>query len=153
MKPVEKSGHLIWNTKIAKFILVLGFLLLVTHVVTAAEKIPFYQDDTIADIRDKIVANGYQFTVSDNWVTHLPAAERRKLLSRHAPLIARHRFGKVDSGPLRVNLLDELPDSFDWRNFQGHSYIGLVRTQGVCGACYAFGACAAAEGTYNVCLR
>jgi C1A family cysteine protease len=43
-----------------------------------------------------------------------------------------------------------LPSSFDWRNYNGHSYIGGVRDQGGCGSCYSFGANACAEGTYNV---
>jgi C1A family cysteine protease len=42
-----------------------------------------------------------------------------------------------------------LPNAFDWRNYNGHSYIGGVRNQGICGSCYSFGANAAAEGTYN----
>jgi len=42
-----------------------------------------------------------------------------------------------------------IPTSFDWRSYNGHSYIGAVRNQGGCGSCYAFGASAAAEGTYN----
>ena len=37
-----------------------------------------------------------------------------------------------------------------WRSKDGHSYIGAVRDQGTCGSCYAFGASACAEGTYNV---
>ncbi|NVO09815.1 MAG: DUF333 domain-containing protein [Bacteroidales bacterium] len=41
------------------------------------------------------------------------------------------------------------PASFDWRNYNGHSYIGPVRDQGSCGSCYSFGANACAEGTYN----
>jgi C1A family cysteine protease len=43
----------------------------------------------------------------------------------------------------------QLPSAFDWRDYNGHSYIGPIRDQGSCGSCYAFGACAAAEGTYN----
>jgi len=41
------------------------------------------------------------------------------------------------------------PTSFDWRSYNSHSYIGAVRDQGSCGSCYAFGATACAEGTYN----
>ena len=42
------------------------------------------------------------------------------------------------------------PASLDWRNYNGKSYIGPVRSQGMCGSCYAFGAVAAAEGSYNL---
>lgn len=44
---------------------------------------------------------------------------------------------------------DALPTSFDWRNYNGNSYIGTPRNQGNCGSCYSFGAAACAEGTYN----
>ncbi len=47
-------------------------------------------------------------------------------------------------------VLASLPTTFDWRNYNGHSYIGGVRNQGGCGSCYAFGASACAEGVYNV---
>ena len=48
-----------------------------------------------------------------------------------------------------MELKEDLPVEFDWRNVEGHTYIGPVRNQGDCGSCYAFGAAAAAEGTYN----
>ena len=44
---------------------------------------------------------------------------------------------------------DGLPTTFDWRNVDGHTYIGPIRDQGACGSCYAFAAAASAEGTYN----
>lgn len=42
-----------------------------------------------------------------------------------------------------------LPSSFDWRSYNGHSYVGPIRNQGACGACYAFGALSSAETVYN----
>ena len=59
-------------------------------------------------------------------------------------------YGDYDNiGPLADVLGKTLPATFDWRNYNGHSYIGPVRNQGTCGSCYAFGASAAAEGVYN----
>ncbi|GAH02935.1 unnamed protein product, partial [marine sediment metagenome] len=48
-----------------------------------------------------------------------------------------------------LSTLKSLPISFDWRNRDGHAYIGGIRNQGDCGSCYAFAAVAAAEGTFN----
>jgi len=43
----------------------------------------------------------------------------------------------------------DLPLTFDWRNVDGHTYIGPIHDQGACGSCYAFAAAASAEGVYN----
>lgn len=48
-----------------------------------------------------------------------------------------------------TSLIESLPTSFDWRNRDGHAYIGDIRDQGDCGSCYAFAAVAAAECTFN----
>jgi C1A family cysteine protease len=108
----------------------------------------FGENDTIAEVEEKIDHNGYEFTVAPNWLTEMPPDMRRELFSRHAPLYPSR--AKSDIGPLK-DLIGRktLPASFDWRNYNGHSYIGPIRDQGACGSCYAFGAAAAAEGTYN----
>ncbi len=117
----------------------------------ADEKIPFLPGDTIAEIEAKIEANGYNFKVAPNWVTRLPAAAKERLFSRRMPALSNFRQGSsFTASPLVVRSVVELPEQFDWRDYQGHSYIGPIRDQGGCGACYAFGACAAAEGAYNV---
>ncbi len=73
----------------------------------------------------------------------------------HGKLLPAVRAGRAedDADLLGIyRLMDgrtELPPSFDWRNLAGQAYIGAVRDQGPCGSCYAFGAAAAAEGTYN----
>jgi len=112
--------------------------------------LPFEPDDTIEEIRYKIEYNGYDFTVEENWVFNMSPAERAAFLSRRAPLRPRWREVADDIGPLAGHLgRKALPSSFDWRNYGGHSYIGPIQDQGFCGSCYAFAACAAAEGTYN----
>ncbi len=109
----------------------------------------FETGDTLEEIRYKIAYNGYSFEVGENWVTRLSPEERDRLLSRHYPLNPRRRNAHDDIGPLVKHLGKKLPSSFDWRNYNGHSYIGPIQNQANCGACYAFGAAAAAEGTYN----
>ncbi len=137
-------------------LLILVFLFISSPVLAEEyDPIPFEPDDTIDEIRYKIEANGYDFTVSENWLTRLSPWEKERLFSRHAPSSPRFRSAASDPGPLLKELGKRaLPYSFDWRNYNGHSYIGgvggaNVGDQGTCGACYAFGACAAAEGTYN----
>jgi C1A family cysteine protease len=55
----------------------------------------------------------------------------------------------VMMGSPSLKSTSNLPSSFDWRNHNGHAYIGPIRDQGSCGSCYAFGAAACAEGAYN----
>ena len=115
-----------------------------------AEILSFEPGDNLEEIRAKIEHNGYEFTVDNNWVFDMPATEKRDFFSRSAPLLPRMSDGYDGSSPLDRHLGEgQLPSSFDWRNYNGHSYIGPIRNQGSCGACYAFGACAAAEGAYN----
>lgn len=75
-------------------------------------------------------------------------SEKGLMFNRHASASPRADIG--DIGPLAFELhRAALPTSFDWRNHNGHSYIGSVRDQGNCGSCYSFAACATAEGVYN----
>lgn len=134
------------------FVLLLQFLLFYSANSNAESMdfLSFEPDDTLEQIKAKIKHNGYQFTVSKNWVFDMPASKKRNFLSRTAPLFPEAVSAYDDMGPLMRHLgKRELPSSFDWRNYNGHSYIGPIRDQGTCGACYAFGACAAAEGAYN----
>ncbi len=114
-----------------------------------ADILPFEPGDTLEEIRYKIDYNGYDFTVEENRIFNLPAEEKTSFFSRHLPLSPRRRAVSDEIGPLAEHLGQTLPSVFDWRDYGGRSYIGPVRDQGNCGSCYAFGATAAAEGTYN----
>jgi C1A family cysteine protease len=116
------------------------------------DMLAFEPGDSIEEIRRKIEHNGYSFTVDNHWVYDMDPETKGRFFSRHAPLVPRPYSRSDGIGPLANQLEDALPSAFDWRDHNGHSYIGSVRDQGSCGSCYAFSACAAAEGTYNVAM-
>lgn len=131
-------------------LLLTALLLFALSATARAAPVPFANDDTLEQAREKIAANGYHFTVSENWITRLPKAEREALRSRgRIPTSPAPRTNGLEAAPA-LPRRDSLPASFDWRNKDGQSYIGPVRNQGGCGACYAFAAAATAEGAYNV---
>jgi len=120
-----------------------------TSLAGRGDILPFEPGDTLEEIRAKIKHNGYDFTVKSNWVFNMTADEKKKFFSRRASVGSEPAGLYKSMNPLDTQLGKVLPSSFDWRSYNGHSYIGPIRDQGTCGACYAFGACAAAEGTYN----
>ena len=111
----------------------------------------FQDDDSLEMLQQKIANNRFGFTVGHNWVFDMTPAQKQAFFSRHATRTPRVYSISDNLGPLADVIAkgETLPASFDWRNYNGHSYIGPVRDQGNCGSCYSFGASAAAEGTYN----
>ncbi len=127
-------------------------LLSVAPVSAGTPKIPFAADDTIEEIRVKIEANGYGFTVDHNRIFDMGPEERGRLFKRRPSVPTAEAMEKCadqSGGALRL-WRTALPSALDWRNYEGRAYIGPVRDQGNCGSCYSFGAAAAAEGAYNL---
>ncbi len=140
------------KSKWPSFFLLLWIGVLITLPAAAQDKrisAPFGANDSLDEVRDKISANGFGFTVGHNWVFDMSPEEKKAFYSRHAPLVPAIFQADPGMGPLALVKPASLPSSFDWRSQGGHSYIGPIRNQGSCGSCYAFGAAAAAEGTYN----
>ena len=130
--------------------LALACLFLTRLLPALADFIPFTDDDSIETVRQKIAQNGYHFTVEENWISRLPRAERDAMRSRGRRAAAARANDLATAADVALPRLDSLPSRFDWRDVNGASYIGAIRNQGSCGACYAFSAAAAAEGVYNV---
>jgi C1A family cysteine protease len=124
-------------------------MLLSGSLVQSAEKLRFQPDDTIEQLREKIQRNGYNFQVARNRFSDMSPEMKERFFSRRPPIFPGTAPLSNGIGPLAEHLGKQLPTRFDWRDYNGHSYIGPVRDQGYCGSCYAFSACAAAEGTYN----
>ncbi len=111
----------------------------------------FDKEDTLEEIREKILHNGYGFSVDHNWVFDMSKEEKKLFFTRRKPKRKRLAFVSKGMGPLQYEIGKKvLPAKFDWRDHNGHSYIGKIRNQGGCGSCYSFGAAATAEGVYNV---
>ncbi len=113
---------------------------------TAAQPIaPFLPDDDLPTIRKKIKQNGYSFKVSDyskkgKFSAFIPGRRPSSNMSQLSAKTIKVR---------NIPILDNLPERFDWRDVDGKSFIGPIRNQSNTGTCYAFGACAAAEGAFN----
>jgi C1A family cysteine protease len=110
----------------------------------------FTASDTLEQLREKIEHNAYQFSVGHNWVYDMSTEEKEHFFGLRRPPKLTEPEGVMEMGPLTGHLGKvSLPSHFDWRDYNGHSYIGPIKDQGYCGSCYAFGAAAAAEGAYN----
>jgi C1A family cysteine protease len=99
----------------------------------------------LAETRQMIEANGWDWEAGPTDVSALPPSERQKLLG----LIP----SKYDTQPLPgESVLETLPErdlpaSWDWRTLGGTT---PAKNQGGCGACWAFAAVGALESIYKI---
>ncbi|MBK8167250.1 MAG: T9SS type A sorting domain-containing protein [bacterium] len=95
--------------------------------------------DDLVRWRAAIADHGLAFTVGDNWVVRLPAAERLRLCGTRLPEAA----PDLPRWPLSAR--GDLPTQWDWRDVDGRNYVSGVRNQADCGSCWLFAAVAAFE--------
>lgn len=101
---------------------------------------------SLEQIREEIRANGWNFSVDHNWVYDLPEEAKQRLFKER--WIGWRKQFPLYEGPVLSRA--DLPAAFDWRNVNGHSYVGPVRNQGACGSCYAFAAVGVLESAFRI---
>lgn len=57
---------------------------------------------------------------------------------------------ETENKAVKIELLQDLPESFDWRNHRGGDWTTPAKNQGSCGACWAFVAVAIVEAQLNL---
>ena len=116
----------------------------------AQDKIPFGSNDTLEEIRAKIKHNGYKFTVEHNWVFDLSPEERAKMFRLRRMSQPGDNIPVPNTDIILKSTKSSLPAALDWRNVDGHSYIGPLRNQGHTCACVTFACCDSASFSINV---
>ncbi len=107
---------------------------------------PFEADDDIRTIREKIKQNGYSFQVRD----YETEVGRSYFVPGLFPVESGTNLKSKSLNIRTIDIPEELPESFDWRNVDGKSYIGPIRDQMQAGTCGMFAGNAAAESVFNI---
>ena len=58
--------------------------------------------------------------------------------------------GETENATVKLEVLADIPESFDWRNHRGGDWTTPARNQGPCGACWAFVAVGIAEAQLKI---
>lgn len=118
-------------------ILLVGFVFLAT----AWAK----DDSTLEQIRKAIKEKGAKWEAGETWISRLSPEERKKYLGS-VPIKPRIEMSKPLSGL-------QLPDAFDWRDYNGYDWTTSVKDQSACGNCWAYASCGALEAVVKITLN
>lgn len=126
-------------------LLVLSALFLAAGSAWAADE-GWSQEKELAEIRQQIQANGWDWEPALNSVTVIPPGERQAGYLGYVP-IPDEEFRSKAIGEVQPLSERDLPVSWDWRALNGTT---PAKNQGGCGSCWAFAAVGALESVYKI---
>ncbi len=103
-------------------------------------------DQDLQEIRKAIKEKGAKWEAGDNWVFRLSKEERKNLMG---DLPVKYLPAKI---PQPLSGLS-LPDSFDWRSYNGYNWTTSIKNQLTCGNCWAHASCGALETVVKITLN
>merc|ERR1711988_1837023 len=135
--------------RMVRFLSILGLVATLLPVIFALEE---------AGSVTSLEATGPQPLLEKLADNHSPTSVDDDGVPNHYKHVDHKKLGYKIRSPLpheTLNLL-ELPNSFDWRNVDGKSYVSIVRNQHIpqyCGACWAFGSLSALQDRIKIMRR
>jgi C1A family cysteine protease len=101
------------------------------------------EEEILEKVQEKIYEYNSNWTAGQNQVSDRYYNQRNLILG---PIIESSEPEDIQN----QNIASNLPDEFDWRNYNGKDYTTSIKDQAECGACVAFGFIGALESIVQI---
>ena len=107
--------------------------------------------NAFADVSMMTAAKKAGWVAKDNWVTHLPREQIKRMMGvQKAPNLDAEFTVREGSENYLFKHKPAVPAALDWRNKDGVNWVSPILNQGNCGSCVSFSTVATLETQVNV---